>query len=322
MSVLLPSPPYIRNSIAVSVRHDNYSERFVDHLETELYPGHLVEYTATGTVQRRSTIGGDIPFAVAMESPLNATSNNGQTTIPSTIYTVFNAAVDRANILYPGEGDTVLLRLQAGQSVVKDQPVICAGDGSVMAWIPSGKVYASTADSDPITNTADGTPFPGYTFPANTLLVGDVVRVRGYVVCPLTNGSDTLTLALSFGSSAVFIAGPLDVANNNLLYFDALVAVEAVGPSGSIVGSGTTAFGATGTTPKAFELASSPIDTTMANEVYLLAQWSAASTGDSAVLRQFVVSLERVYDRSFAVADEDCDNSDGDTELFLLCRSK
>jgi hypothetical protein len=49
-----------------------------------------------------------------------------------------------------------------------------------------------------------------------------VIRVRAQVIATATNSTDTLTLKLLIGTTTVASTGAVDVANNDIGYFDAL----------------------------------------------------------------------------------------------------
>ncbi len=55
------------------------------------------------------------------------------------------------------------------------------------------------------------------TLPANTLQLGDVLRIRAQGICPSTNSTDTLNIKLKIGSLIVLATGALDVNNNDIV---------------------------------------------------------------------------------------------------------
>ena len=86
--------------------------------------------------------------------------------------------------------------------------------------------------------------------------------------------------------------GALDVANNDIFYFDAELHIRTAGGSGTLVGCGLVSIGTPGTaTMKSFALASTAIDTTAAQQIGISATWSAANAGDSCRLDN--LSIER-----------------------------
>jgi hypothetical protein len=161
------------------------------------------------------------------------------------------------------------------------------GDGTL--------IYANTASSTAHTNTTDAANLDvSYSIAANTLRAGDVLRIRAACVCPSTNSTDTLTLLLTVGGVTVATTGAVDVANNDIGFFDATVTVRTIGASGTMIAHGLVGLGVPGTvTGKIFSLASSSVDTTAEVPIYINADWSAQSTSDQVVLTQLVVYIER-----------------------------
>lgn len=141
-------------------------------------------------------------------------------------------------------------------------------------------VAASTA----LTNSTTETNFDNstLTIPANSLNVGDVIRVRAQVIATATNSTDTLTVKLKLGSTAVASTGAVDVANNDIAYIDADLVVRTIGATGTLVATGAVGLGVEGTaTAKPFKLASTTVDTTAALTLAVSGQWSVANAGDS-----------------------------------------
>lgn len=159
-----------------------------------------------------------------------------------------------------------------------------------------GLLEAIVAASDTITNTTTETAFSNGThvFAADSLRVGDVIRVKAQTLALATNGSDTLTLKLKIGSTAIIATAAVDVANNDIGYIAADIVIRTLGATGTFVASGVQALGVPGTvTAKPFSKSSTTIDTTAAQTVSLTATWSAASTGNQVQLDHFSVELLR-----------------------------
>ncbi|MCC7085004.1 MAG: DUF2190 family protein [Pirellulales bacterium] len=107
---------------------------------------------------------------------------------------------------------------------------------------PGTLLYANTAASAAIANTAAETPFDkSATIPADSLKAGDVLRIRALVFVTSTSGSPAFTIRLKAGSTAIavdtFIAGA--IAPIMPIYVDATVVFRAVGVGGQYVAIGT-----------------------------------------------------------------------------------
>ncbi len=98
-------------------------------VEADLKPGHLVEITsaAKDTVKKHTVVGGTAPCGVVFEAELVGK------TIRDTI-----SAGDRAQVLFPRQGEQFLGRVADGEVVTKGDYVCSAGAGEVRkAAVPS-----------------------------------------------------------------------------------------------------------------------------------------------------------------------------------------
>ena len=156
-------------------------------------------------------------------------------------------------------------------------------------------VYSAEAVSSNVTNTVAETDFDKQvTIPANSLNVGDVIRVRLGALAPSTNSTDTLTIKLKIGSTVIISTGAVDVANSDVGYIEADMVIRSIGAGGTLAGAGTQALGTPGTVAsKPFVLTSTAIDTTVAQAVKASAQWSVANAGNVARLEVLDVQVFR-----------------------------
>ncbi|MDE2100768.1 MAG: hypothetical protein KGL39_26215 [Patescibacteria group bacterium] len=142
----------------------------------------------------------------------------------------------------------------------------------------AGLLYVNQAAGATVTNTVTETAFAEqFTFPANTLKVGDVIRIRAQALCTNTHLTDTLTLKLYIGATNIVATAAVDVATSDIGIIDCTLVVRTVGATGTFVAAGVQGLGTPGTvTAKPFNLASTAIDTTAAQLVKLTATWSVA----------------------------------------------
>lgn len=132
------------------------------------------------------------------------------------------------------------------------------------------------------------------TIPANTLRVGDVIKGFAIVKASATNSSDTLKAYAMLGTAATSSSTGLvlatntayDVADGDCIALNWQWEVTALGAAGTAslsgygVGSPTTLYTVAGASTVATYLA-----TTSDLYLYVVADWSAASTGDVCHLR-------------------------------------
>lgn len=256
-----------------------------------LKPGHLLQkdgIVTAGTTfppdmrkcKKHATRGGKSDRTVAIEDGM----------VGGTCDTEYaSGGLVRALQLLPG--DLCNFRLKLGENVVHDDYLISYGDGT-LCKAASSFLANNVADSDA---TAAGTSEAAFstgsvTIPANTLKVGDAVRVQATVFVADNNSTDTLTLRLKIGSTVIIATAAVDVADNDVGRIDATLIIRTIGASGTFVASGTQALGVPGTvTAKPFQLGSTAIDTTVANTLTVTAQWSASHADNDAILRTLVV---------------------------------
>jgi hypothetical protein len=157
-----------------------------------------------------------------------------------------------------------------------------------------GLIYSNVAASTALTASSTATKFDkSYTFPADSLFAGDVIRVLAQVIATSTNSTDTLTIELMIGSTVVAATPALDATNNDLSVIFGEIVIRTAGASGTLVGAGTVGIGpATTATMKQFALASTAIDTTASQQVAIRGTWSTNSGSNSC--RLDVLNISRL----------------------------
>lgn len=214
--------------------------------------------------------------SLTVEGVFRFTKATGAVAVGQILY--YDAANDRcstdAAVGVPA-GKAVAAQLSADTTV--DVAINETDGGSQVANVA---VAASTA----LTASSTETNFDNsvVTIPANTLRVGDVIRVRAQGICTATNSTDTFTAKIKLGSTVILSTGAVDVANNDIFYLEAEAVVRTIGSSGTVVAAGVQALGAEGTvTAKPGKLASATADTTGAITLAVSGQWSSTSAGNS-----------------------------------------
>jgi len=285
-------------------------------------PGHLVELAGTASAigtpyyRAHSTYGGSAEKFFVEEDSLQG----------GTILDAYASGAPM-KLRQAMPGDWVLGRLPASASaVVLGDKLISNGTGTLVLPTSAGThtLYANTAASAAVSNTTTETAFDkSYTIPANLLVAGDVLTIKGQVIATATNSTDTLNIKLKLGSTVLVASAAVDVANNDVVFFEITVLVRTAGASGTYVAAGhCSTVGAAGTvTQRAAFVASTAIDTTATNAITVTATWSAASSGDSVRLDVLDVERSAVSPRSLlCVAQESVDNSAGTDEAMIKVR--
>lgn len=274
--------------------------------DANVRPGFLLEVLSTGKVQNHSTPGGRTNKWVAKEDYLRGMGVTGalQPTLFQT--TPGYGSGDLVLIHRCQPGDRIQMVLPAGESVTNGDWGVSYGNGKVCKGASS--YYANAvADSTTITNTTVETAFSTATgtIPKNTLKVGDLIRIRGSVAFPATNSTDTATIKVYLGSTAVLTIPATDVANDDVASFDITLTVRTIGASGTFVGLAKYSIGVLGTaTERTQTVNSTAVDTTAALAVTAKVTWSVANAGNQAILRVWSVTVAKGLAGSLAASGE------------------
>lgn len=96
---------------------------------------------------------------------------------------------------------------------------------------PFHRERITASASDTVTATASETAFAKlHEILANTLRVGDVIKLSGMARATSTNGSDTVTLKVKFGTLVVCISAAHNLDNDDFINFESEITIEAIGP--------------------------------------------------------------------------------------------
>lgn len=319
MTVAL-SPPYTQNTVLLKTRGPK--EEWNAGASSVITPGSLVEFGSAGTILPHAVAGGKAEKRFAIEDALQGHWFLDQ----STGLTFYFTSGDPVQTIVAQPGDHILAVVAAGApAIAKGDSLMSAGDGTLVKPTTVGNhtLYSSTAASAAVTNTITPTTFStgSYTIPANTLVVGDVITIRGQGIATATHSTDTLSIILQIGAgpTTVLTLPALDVANGDTFEFEINIEIRTIGASGTFVAEGFYIFGVPGTaTSKGAFLGSTAINTTLSQLIAVTATWSVADVGNS--VRLDVLDVERSmvtpYDK-LAKALVSLDNSSGSYIAYL-----
>ena len=156
----------------------------------------------------------------------------------------------------------------------------------------SQKLFSEAGTGREHENTTTAADIFSYTIPANTLEVGDIVRIKVFCTVIDTNGTDTLTPVLNFGGSAIATGAALDVADSDIVFAEADVHVTATGSSGTCTAIAEIRTDALGAVHVIAQTALTSMDTTGGLAVALNMDWDAAHADNE--VRIDTVSIELV----------------------------
>jgi len=164
----------------------------------------------------------------------------------------------------------------------------------ILNEIPFADNFASIVGSTVITNLTAETDFDQkMTIPADTLKVGDVLKIKAMGKVIAQNGADTHNVKLYFGTEELAATGAINAPAADYFVFDAVVTVRVIGASGKIVASGFQILDAAGTAPLSFALDEATEATNVAVDVKLTSTCSVANAGNQIRLDQLSVEIVR-----------------------------
>ena len=141
------------------------------------------------------------------------------------------------------------------------------------------------------TNSTDAADLCSYTIPANTLEVGDILRIQVRATVTDNNSTDTLTPIFNFGGTAIASGAALDVVDSDVIWVDAIVAVTAIGSGGTMTAHSEIRTDAAAATTVRATTALSSKDTTAGLALALNVDWSVAHAENIVRLDSFIVEL-------------------------------
>ena len=259
-----------------------------------IQPGALIQRQPDGSVVVHAVQGGRSEKLWAKEDALQGKwFNDTYTATVPDLVSYYQAVM----------GDHILaLIATAAPAITTGSPLISNGDGTLIGLSSVGGtvIYDNPAASVPITNVAVETAFSlNYPIPANSLLVGDVIKIHFSGTQTAQNSTNTLGIKVYIGGltgTALVTIAPAVGAANNVFDGDIELIVRSIGPTGTFVASCnyTAVPAASGTATRVqTEVPSTAIDTTAVQAIAVSATWSVASPGNSVRLDELVVELVR-----------------------------
>lgn len=169
---------------------------------------------------------------------------------------------------------------------------VASGTARKVGGLASASVAASTAITGATeTETNFSTT---YTMPAGTLKVGTVVKIRAQGIHTATTGSETHSIILKLGTTALCTIALVDPADNDIFYFDFMLVCRTSSATGTVVGCGVAmaaAATAAGDAAPVF-LASTTVDCTAAQIIAVaIDRQGTATDSDSARLDILAVEV-------------------------------
>jgi hypothetical protein len=153
------------------------------------------------------------------------------------------------------------------------------------------RLYSEAGTSREHENSTDANDIGSYTIPADSLQVGDIVRIKVFCTVVDNNGTDTLTPILKFGGTAIATGAALDVADDDVIFAYADVHITATGSSGTMTAFSEIRTDANGSTAVMAATNLTSKDTTSGLAVVLNVDWSAAHADNEVRIDAMSVEL-------------------------------
>jgi hypothetical protein len=126
-------------------------------------------------------------------------------------------------------------------------------------------------------NSTDAANVATITIPKGALQVGSVVKVKSCIKVIDNNSTDTLTALVQLGGVNGVTGGAIDVADNDLFYFDVQMVITKTGSAGTADAFGYVGTDATGSTLlHADQVSMTAIDMSGTVDVTINCDWSVA----------------------------------------------
>lgn len=169
-------------------------------------------------------------------------------------------------------------------SPVKPVPTQVYSDASV----PGGNTISNTSSEVAFTSA--------YTIPANTLVAGQSLRLKLYLIYNCIVGSQVVELKVKIGSQTVLDTGLVTLIGpmtNGGMAVDADLFVTAIGASGSIEAQGASQLGApaSGSSINLTNTAPYTVNTTINEAITFTWQFTTANAGNNVTLRAARVEI-------------------------------
>jgi hypothetical protein len=306
------------NRIAL-ITHGRYDEAVAG---ADIYPGMSLIRKSDGKVYPCNLQGSEMELMVALEDALQGLD-----------ITQKLASGNVVPFMRPTRGDLFLMLLQAGQGpLLNEAPLQNAGDGTLIAGPAPGALqvlYQILAASANLSALAAETVFSNgtYTIPANFLLAGDVLHIRGKAVVSAQNSTNTHKFKCYVGSTTLADTGAVAMTAADFGSFDIWMTIRAIGASGKFVADVVTVTTISATaTELTTTVASTTIDTTVTEAITVKATQSANSAGNVCALQEFEIDLQRPGGQNMIVVSQEAADNSGstgtsgfNTAMFIRC---
>lgn len=295
------------NRIELDVPNPRYFEALASGIAK---PGHLLMLDSNRKVLKHNQNGGKTPLFFGREHCLEGN--------PVSVMDAW-AVGDHIGYVLACPGDVIAARVAPlAQAIVVGNFLASNGDGTVRKVEANNRLLAtlytaSTAVSNSVSTEQDYDAT--LTVPAGTLRTGDVLRITGHIIVSAAASTDTITVKVYFGATAVLVSAAVNSTTADVISFDVTIIVRDADSSGGFIAYGTINNGAVSVAADVgYGAVATGINMTTAKVIKASSTWSATSATCTSALQAMTVTLDRLYgDNALLLAVEAVDNS-GESE--------
>lgn len=151
-------------------------------------------------------------------------------------------------------------------------------------------LQVDTAAGTTLTNSTTETALASYVFPANFFTASKVIRFSFACLTASSNSTDTLTIKVNFGGTAVATSTAVDQANNDVCVVEGTITIRDADSSGTAVAAVLVSDpDANGTSADAFYASVGSLDFTGALTLSVSGTWSVAHADNQVASQLWVV---------------------------------
>lgn len=189
----------------------------------------------------------------------------------------------------PGYGQVAVGNASCGYTLTATSSLKISPKKFVNITVPSGNTIANTTTETAFAST--------YTIPANTLEVGDIIRIKLWGVYSNTLTPPTVIGKVKIGSTVFATTGTITggaAASNAGWSGEESIVVQSIGSSGVVDAQAFLEFATAATAALTINVPNAStltLDTTADQAITVTVQWGTASASNTITLRQMIVEI-------------------------------
>ena len=188
----------------------------------------------------------------------------------------------------PVAGDIWVQSDSSTQKSAGSTGLVMSNSTTIFKQTATGSGGASSVVAYTVSSTGIGT----LTIPANTLQVGDTIRIQGWGTHTL--GAGTLTTSVLFGATNVATSGAIAsgaAATPEATFIDVLVTIRTTGAAGTYIARGYIEFLSNTVKFPMGLITTGTLNTTISNAISVTNQWGTSNASNNTTLSNLTVEI-------------------------------